>query len=304
MPGWFLAEHQDNPDTMLTALNDRLQWMDKTLNDPASWNNLRISLLMDSTHILNRIDTGLAEKVVPILDRYRDSIVRAMVLMIKNRGLDAWSVRNATESLQRFVPSWRELQTIWKSLKAEGLDDGKKLLKAAGLDEDGLTNESSDDASEGKSKKVQTSVDWIMRSMLRLMEIGSTFALEQTITELENLGYGDREILKFLSKHDEDVSDWVDYLLEANRGHNRYWQLDQVMNLIELGATWPSLVTALNKHKAVILRHMLAQFNKSGDDIEWILDNMDGWCKKLRKVGISWPELSVIERSISSENRR
>lgn len=218
------------------------------------------------------------------LDGKKDQLIRDLLANLKE-GRDGQSTADFTLTRMRKIGlDWPELNIIERSLHADRPD---------------LKNKEVDEA-----EKVQTTTDKIMMSMLRLMEEGKPFALENAITQLENLDYGDREILKFLSKHDENISDWADDLLASNAGHNRYRQLDQVMNLVEIGATWPSLISVLNKHKDVIVRHMLTHLSKAGEDMEWIIDNMDGWCKKLRKAGISWPELNVIEKSVDRELTR
>lgn len=218
------------------------------------------------------------------LDDKKNQLIKDLLVNMKE-GRDGQSTADFTLTRMRKIGLvWPELNIIEKSLHSE-----RPELR---------------DKEVNESESAQTTTHKIILMMLRSMHEGKAFALEQAITRFENLDYGDREILRFLSKHDEDISDWVDDLLAANAGHNRPRQLDQVMNLIEIGATWPSLVAVLNKHKDVIVRHMLTQLSKAGQDTEWIIDNMDGWCKKLVKAGIKWPELDIIRRSVDKEQTR
>jgi hypothetical protein len=131
----------------------------------------------------------------------------------------------------------------------------------------------------------------------RAMRRGSYIALKNAIFNLEQRDLDDGDIEQLLRTDDHGIVSWLDRCLrEGLHDHTMLWQLWQ---LLEIGARWPELKQLAEKHKTKIVQHMLTDFRDQTGSVD--LQDMDGHLRRLRELGITWPELAVISRSVNAE---
>lgn len=137
--------------------------------------------------------------------------------------------------------------------------------------------------------------DWISTitsRMVRQLSEGRIFALEDAIDELEDLSLTDRQIEATLRPYANEIAGWAGKRLKDRLEDT----MDQVMNLIEIKAHWPPLVSVLNDHKVELVRYMLILLRSTKDT-----DMIGMWCESLIEAGIDWPELGIIMKSVNAD---
>jgi hypothetical protein len=76
--------------------------------------------------------------------------------------------------------------------------------------------------------------------------------------------------------------------------------ISDIQNLITFNCKWPELYEIVNEHKHKIIHDLLLQFKK------WNFNIIETTklIQTLNELGINWPELAIIEKSITAELKR
>ena len=220
-------------------------------------------------------------------DHKAETVRRLLKLLKKDRYEDVLGI--IEDILDDLGLAWPELDVIRRSAQAE-LD---RISTRDDLDE----NEYDDEDDDGGPIVSMSSPDeQIVDRMYRWMRAGSWMALQDGISKLEERRMPDHMIEGLLSQQADSIARWLDSWIKEGSHNNR--MIEQAWKLLEMGARWPSLVQLFNKHKALIVRDMLTQM-KTADSMD--LEDLEGHLRQLSELGMTWPEMDVISRSVNAE---
>ena len=215
-------------------------------------------------------------------DHKAETVRRLLKLLKEDRYEDVLGI--IEDILDDLGLAWPELDVIRRSAQAE--------LERA--DQNAELDESDDD--EESIVRMSSPDERIIDDMFRRMREGSWMALEDAISELEERRMPDHMILDALSPQADSIARWLDSRIKEGSHNNR--MLGQIWKLLEISARWPSLARLVNKHKAMIVRDMLTQI-KAADSMD--LEDLEGHLRQLSELGMTWPEMDVISRSVNAE---
>ena len=215
-------------------------------------------------------------------DHKTETVRRLLKLLKEDRYEDVLGIID--DILDDLGLAWPELDVIRRSAQAE--------LERA--DQNAELDESDDD--EESIVRMSSPDERIIDDMFRRMREGSWMALEDAISELEERRMPDHMILDALSPQADSIARWLDSRIKEGSHNNR--MLGQIWKLLEISARWPSLARLVNKHKAMIVRDMLTQI-KAADSMD--LEDLEGHLRQLSELGMTWPEMDVISRSVNAE---
>ena len=215
-------------------------------------------------------------------DHKTETVRRLLKLLKEDRYEDVLGI--IEDILDDLGLAWPELDVIRRSAQAE--------LERA--DQNAELDESDDD--EESIVRMSSPDERIVDDMFRRMREGSWMALEDAISELEERRMPDHMILDALSPQADSIARWLDSRIKEGSHNNR--MLGQIWKLLEISARWPSLARLVNKHKAMIVRDMLTQI-KAADSMD--LEDLEGHLRQLYELGMTWPEMDVISRSVNAE---
>ena len=215
-------------------------------------------------------------------DHKAETVRRLLKLLKEDRYEDVLGIID--DILDDLGLAWPELDVIRRSAQAE--------LERA--DQNAELDESDDD--EESIVRMSSPDERIVDRMFRRMREGSWMALEDAISELEERRMPDHMILDALSPQADSIARWLDSRIKEGSHNNR--MLGQIWKLLEISARWPSLARLVNKHKAMIVRDMLTQI-KAADSMD--LEDLEGHLRQLSELGMTWPEMDVISRSVNAE---
>ena len=215
-------------------------------------------------------------------DHKAETVRRLLKLLKEDRYEDVLGI--IEDILDDLGLAWPELDVIRRSAQAE--------LERA--DQNAELDESDDD--EESIVRMSSPDERIVDRMFRRMREGSWMALEDAISELEERRMPDHMILDALSPQADSIARWLDSRIKEGSHNNR--MLGQIWKLLEISARWPSLARLVNKHKAMIVRDMLTQI-KAADSMD--LEDLEGHLRQLSELGMTWPEMDVISRSVNAE---
>ena len=215
-------------------------------------------------------------------DHKTETVRRLLKLLKEDRYEDVLGI--IEDILDDLGLAWPELDVIRRSAQAE--------LERA--DQNAELDESDDD--EESIVRMSSPDERIIDDMFRRMREGSWMALEDAISELEERRMPDHMILDALSPQADSIARWLDSRIKEGSHNNR--MLGQIWKLLEISARWPSLARLVNKHKAMIVRDMLTQI-KAADSMD--LEDLEGHLRQLSELGMTWPEMDVISRSVNAE---
>ena len=220
-------------------------------------------------------------------DHKAETVRRLLKLLKKDRYEDVLGI--IEDILDDLGLAWPELDVIRRSAQAE-LD---RISTRDDLDE----NEYDDEDDDGGPIVSMSSPDeQIVDRMYRWMRAGSWMALQDGISKLEERRMPDHMIEGLLSQQADSIARWLDSWIKEGSHNNR--MIEQAWKLLEMGARWPSLVQLFNKHKDLIVRDMLTQM-KTADSMD--LEDLEGHLRQLYELGMTWPEMDVISRSVNAE---
>lgn len=135
----------------------------------------------------------------------------------------------------------------------------------------------------------------VIGRMRRRMRQGSYLALKDGIDDLEELGLHDDRIAKELATVKDDIMTWLDKSL----GHAYTDRLvNQILMLIDMGLEWPEIAGSLDAHKDAVVKSMLQRLSQDSAD-PMVLLHLRGYIERFGKMGIRWPELRIIWKSLA-----
>jgi len=125
----------------------------------------------------------------------------------------------------------------------------------------------------------------------------SVYTVKDGIDALANLGLDDQGIVQAIDRVKLDAVPWFERKLHAAQ----YLPIicNQIWMLVGIGVRWPELAALIHRHKTTLLRNML-QIMARGDANDKISLGVD--IEVAQDLGIHWPELTVIQRSLAADD--
>lgn len=118
-------------------------------------------------------------------------------------------------------------------------------------------------------------------------------ALERYISDMRYDGMSDLRILNGLKLYDETLGTWIDEVL-SKPGSENYAK--QMLNFMVMGANWPHVKAAIEKHRDVIIRYALVLY-KDSLNAQWSavkISDIRQMLKHAKESGYDWPEFDAI----------
>lgn len=114
-------ESHDEQNAVRNArrLSSKLEGVRKLLNASVTLYDGEIrSMLTDAMYIMEGLKTKYADLVTPVLEHHKDTLIKSLLIMIREKGIGYWAVWEIISKLHNFSVSWPELRAIDKSIDA------------------------------------------------------------------------------------------------------------------------------------------------------------------------------------------
>lgn len=221
------------------------------------------------------LEMVLPERTMSDIRANKDKIIRSLLECMKFGDISRVGMTKAVMALNNIGINWPELDVIWKSLQAE--------LSRKPVAESGQSD---------RAKQLLRDMDWMLKQNI---PNGHYRAIATVILNMEHGGFGDREIGDLLSKHRKPI---IHMLLGLLKGDDPAVgsALDNITFMVIHGIDWPELYDIIEQEKDNIMHwvlHEIAYQHTSKTQLPQLYSD-------LVKIGIVWPELDIIERSLKA----
>lgn len=216
-----------------------------------------------------------------ILDNNKHGIMKTVLWEIANGSedmMDRYRFPVLYLDLVELGVDWSEMAVIQRSL-----DASKKVVK--------------------ESKEEAEQYGYPASAVMDKIRDDHPLALYHGIQDLRYDGVKDSIILGALQPHDADIAHWMDIVLSDAPPAAR---VRQVTNFMMMGANWPKIKSAIEKHRDLIIRLLLEEYKQAIESTHWQsvnLSKLAGRMHLITQAGYDWPEIHTIEQSARSGNR-
>ena len=264
--GGDLSQVGQNAMQNARRLSSKLERLRKAFDGPHPLDDdeAAMSTMIDALYIMEGMRVSYRDLVMPILDHHKSTLIKTLLIMIREKGIGYWGVNEIVNELHRFAVSWPELRVIDKSIAshidsiAHPAHPPDEVDEAIFKTEDGMT------VKQGKGKQLtENETDhFLTRSIMQIQML-----LQHVKRDPKSRLYPFALLVKF----------------ERMIG--------------EGSLTKDNAAEALGKIKDEILIHFLSTI-KTGANWDWL--DMSRSIDELKRVGVDWPELDVIKHGIKS----
>lgn len=264
--GGDLSQARQNAMQNARRLSSKLERLRKAFDSPHSLDDTEaaMSTMIDALYIMEGMRIGYRDLVMPILDHHKGTLIKILLIMIRERGIGYWGVNEIINELHRLSVSWPELRVIDKSIAshidgiAHPTHPPDEVDEAIFKTEDGMT------VKQGKGNQLtENETDhFLTRSIMQIQML-----LQHVKRDPKSRLYPFALLVKF-------------------------------ERMVEEGSlTKEKAAAALGKIKDDIIAYFLSMIKK-GNNWEWrdAAKSID----ELKRVGVDWPELDMIKRGIKS----
>lgn len=280
--GSNLEENDDNDiDEYGQAWRDRLE-AEEHLREMV--HNLRNPLDHDLV-ALNLADIGyldveltLPESVRNLINANKDVVVKSILVDISNLP-NSGRMLKAVLALDNMGFNWSELDAVVKSLtsKSEPIDEG----------------------STGYDREESGRISVIRQKLWHNLPDGNYWTIGSVVEDMMRMQINRRNAYDVLEEFKADIIEMEEKLLSDDNGMAAVQAgLSNMRRLVEFGVDWPELTDIFERHKMTIMRATLREmqmYNRTDYDDEPPVLYAD-----LRYMGVNWPELDIIKRSLLS----
>lgn len=211
------------------------------------------------------------------LDNNKDVIVKTLLFALKHTDVPRIEIEDTVSLLRdHWNVSWPELDIIGKSMDA----DKSKL------------NEYDQDNPDIRKVK---------QYLWNELPEGNWWAIGKAISMMRLAPLSHRDQIDILEEFKGDILTAENILLQAD-GAMVQAGLSNLELLYTAGMRWPELDAMLQKHKASIMREMLKEIKFEYSPEEYHGDPPILY-DKLCKIGVGWPELDTIGRSLKASRK-
>lgn len=244
---------------------------------------------------------GLASADVPnrifMIQPFKSTIIKLMLMTIKNPETFEESNLNTriglaamVKGVKRLGAKWPELDVIEKSLKFDRENSPPEI------DED-VNSESI------KQSEIKILKDILLDAMVEVSYKRIDKGLSKSITsKIIAMDYKSPEFNKLMEKYKPEILDnFYRMIADVYYLTNR---LSRMLILKKFGYNWPEFKFIIDKSKTYIIKFMLKDITNSVNSPmvnETRFINAIYIMNHLKDLGIHWPELDIIEKSLSHD---
>lgn len=219
-------------------------------------------------------ETVLSERSMSAIKANKHHIIRSLLECMKSGEITRIGMTKAILALNNIGINWPELEVIWKSLMSE--------LSRRSINED-----------DRYQRQMMWDSDWLLsQNVLN----GNYWAVSTAITDMTRAKVNDADINSVLAKHRENIISMQETMLKSDSGAVRA-ALSNIRTMMEHGIEWPELREMIETQKQNIMYcvlHEIAHENYSSNSRSVLYS-------ELIAMGIEWPELGIIKRSLESQ---
>lgn len=216
-----------------------------------------------------------------MLAAFKHGVIKRILISIKEFGGTSIDVEKQIPLLRSKGANWTELDAIERSINA---------TKAA-----------------KKSKRVNESADWhekivsdllkdAERELMHNLPDGNFWTIGKVIQDLTSAGLSDDVIASLMSRYRRDIETQQDWLLGQDLAGVQAG-LSNTAQLISIGIDWPELRSLIEKNKHSIMYSTLWEIANSNEHM-YVNDGLPILYGDLVKIGVAWPEMNIINRSL------
>ena len=214
------------------------------------------------------------------VNNHKQTFVKQLILGMKLNDFN--SVITDIEELRQLNVSWPELDIFEKPAREE-----QRRINRDDEDED--EDDYIDDHDLYENDMVSAEIEKAVQYLL------STGHVDVAVRRLEDQGLRDSNIVEVLSPYATQI---VDKITENKRMPP--YATYELLLLLQIGARWPVLINSIISNKHAVVKGLLNDFKENGSD-DLCLDSLHSVIEILRSIGITWPDLNVIQHSVIGE---
>jgi hypothetical protein len=214
------------------------------------------------------------------VNNHKQTFVRQLILGMKQN--DFMAVLIDIDELRRLNVSWPELDIFEKSAREE-----QRRIDRDNDEDEG--DDYIDDHDLHENDSLSPRIKKIVQYLL------NTGHVDVFVRQLEDQGLRDNEIVVVLEPYAKQI---VDKITENKRMPP--YATYELLLLLQIGARWPVLINSIIRNKHAVVKGLLNDFKENGSD-DLCLDSLHSVIEILKSIGITWPDLNVIQDSVVSE---
>lgn len=286
-PDNIRLRYHNNTYEFLTDLRTRLIDSRKAEHMIVRWlksaMHVNIGTFLNELGILTRTDLKKYPAVVELVDSHKTEIVKTMLLLLTRS--DSQFMMNPANDVKRIIYFVRKLGLEWPEFAAIERSVNSKQLKENDYDDD-----------DDRTPDLKGAEQYIQDIKQDFNQFGGlpVNAVINNLTYSYNLEHD--QMLQVLEPIKSDIVIYIN--TEIGRGgFSIYGAVRRVDKLHIANINWPEIYRMLDNHKHAIVKYILDSI-KNGSDV-----SIPGFITEmviiLTRIGVAWPELAIINRSIS-----
>ena len=286
--------YQKNPYEFLTDLRTRLIDPKKAEQLLVEWltasNAVNFGTFMNDLRIFKSLNLKRYPAVVALVDSHKPAIVKFMLTALARS--DSPFISDSKQTVKLTIDTMRSLGLEWPEFAAIERSINSNKLKEADYDDI--------DYEDDREPNVEDAEQYVQDVKKDFDQFGE-LPLNALINDL---------IYKYNLEHDQMLqvlepikSDIVVYInTEIGRsGFSIYGAVRRIDKLHSADIKWPEIYRVLENHKHDIIRYILGVIkNDNNGSVPGFITEM---VIILTRMGVAWPELEMINRSIKSNRQ-
>jgi hypothetical protein len=288
------SRYQNEPYEFLTDLKTQLIDPKKAEQLLVEWltasKNIGIGTFLNDLRIFKSFNLNRYPAVVKLVDSYKSEIIKGMLKILS--APDGIYLISSEHTVKMMIDTVKTVGLIWPEFAAIERSINSNKLKEADYDDI--------DYEDDRKPNVEDAEQYVQGVKQDFDQFGGV-PLNALINDL---------IYKYNLEHDQMLqvlepikSDIVIYInTEIGRGgFSIYGAVRRIDKLHSADIKWPEIYRVLENHKHDIIRYILGVIkNDNNGSVPGFITEM---VIILTRIGVAWPELEMINRSIKSNRQ-
>ncbi len=216
-----------------------------------------------------------------MLASFKKGAIKRMLISMKEYDGDPADVPKQIALLRSKGATWPELDVIERSISATKAAKRSKRMNESSEWHDRIQDDLLRDAD---------------RELNHNLPEGNYWTIGKVIKELISAGVAKDAIANMLSRHRKEIEDMQDWLLSQEMAGVQAG-LSNTVQLVNVGVDWPDLMNSIEKNKDGIMYTTLWELANSNEEM-YTNDGLPILYGDLVKIGVRWPEMAIIAKSI------
>lgn len=287
------GRYQNEPYEFLTDLKTQLIDPKKAEQLLVEWltasKNIGIGTFLNDLRIFKSFNLNRYPAVVKLVDSYKSEIIKGMLKILF--APDGIYLISSEHTVKMMIDTVKTVGLMWPEFAAIERSINSNKLKEADYDDIEYDDNRTPDIETAKKYIRQVKSDFDQFGELL---IGSTI---NGLLHVYNLDLD--QMLQVLEPIKSDIIVYINTQL-GKGGFDVYRAVRSVDKLHNVGINWPEINRTLDNHKHGIVSFILHKIKDSSEGIPGVVTEM---VIILIRMGITWPELKMINRSIKSNRQ-